>query len=147
VLDRDREPLPVAALTRETGLGVLHHQLDLSADEPERVVGQERPRQQARFAENLKAVADPEHRLASCRMLGHRLHRRREARERPRPQVVAVREASRHDHHVDALQVGLLVPDEARIAHSAAGKHRVPLVAGARELEDAKRGQESSSIS
>ena len=74
-------------------------------------------------------------------MLAHRLHRRREPRDRPRPQIIAVREASRHDHHVDARQVGLLVPDEPRVTDSAAGEKRVTLVAGAGELQYAKNAR------
>ena len=42
----------------------------------------------------------------------HRVHDGREARDRAGPQVVAVREPARQNHHVRALRSRLLVPDE-----------------------------------
>ena len=70
------------------------------------------------------------------RRTGDRLHRRREAGDRAGAQVVAVGEAAGDDDRVDAGEVGLLVPDQPRLADQRAGVQRVPLVAGAGELDD-----------
>jgi hypothetical protein len=69
---------------------------------------------------------------------GNGLHHRREARDRARPQVVAVGEPTRHDHDVDAAELRLLVPHEPRFADAPAGEQRIAIVATARKLEDAE---------
>ena len=65
-------------------------------------------------------------------------HHRREPRDGPAAQVVAVREAARQDHRVDALEVVVAVPERDRLvaadAHGAAG---VVVVERAREGDDA----------
>jgi hypothetical protein len=101
VLHRDRERVALLARARERRARVLDDHLDLAADEPERVVRQERAGQETRLAQHLEAVADAEHGTAVARELDHRLHQRREARDRPHAQVVAVGEAAGHDHGVD----------------------------------------------
>ncbi len=93
---------PRLARAREGRVGGLDHDLDLAADEAQRVVRQQRAGQQAGLAQHLEAVADAEHRPAVAGELDHRLHHRREARDRADAQVVAVREAAGHDHGVDA---------------------------------------------
>ena len=58
--------------------------------------------------------------------------------DRARPQVVAVREAAGHDHRVDALQVGVGVPEHHRLgAHQLDRARGIAVVAGAREGDDA----------
>ena len=104
-------------------------ELDLAEDEPQRRVRQQRPGQQPGLAQNLEAVADPEHDPAGPRELCDLLHHRREPRDRASAQVVAVREASRHDHRVDALQVAVCVPQDHRLADALGGELRVDLVA------------------
>ena len=52
------------------------------------------------------------------------LHRGREAGDRAGAQVVAVGEAARDDDRVDAGEVGLLVPDQPRLADPLAGRRR-----------------------
>jgi hypothetical protein len=118
--------------------GALIDQLDLMAAEAQLDVAQQRPRQQSRLAQDLEAVADPQHRRPARGRLGDRFHRRAEAGDRPSPQVVAVGEAAGDDDAVDAVQVAAFVPDEPRpVAVDLAGVQRVPLVAGSGELEDA----------
>ena len=111
--------------------------VDLAADEAQRGVGQQRARQQARLAQDLEAVADPQHRAALARELDDRPHDRREAGDRPDAQVVAVGEAARDDDRVDALQVGVGVPEELGVADALGGLQRVDVVAGPREPDDA----------
>ena len=68
----------------------------------------------------------------------HGLHRRREARDRPGTQVVAVGEAAGDDDRIAPLEVAVTVPEQDRLAHAPRREPRVDLVAGAGELEDAE---------
>ena len=102
------------------------------------MLGSSAPGSRPRLAQHLKAVADPEHDPAGARELGHLLHHRREAGDRPGAQVVAVGEAARHDHRVDALQVAVAVPQDHRLADPLRGQQRVDLVTGAGEADDAE---------
>ncbi len=139
-----RSPGSIPAANAPAALG---HELDLAADEAQALVREQRAGQEPGLAEHLEAVADAEHRHPGVGELGHRAHRRREAGDRARSQVVAVGEAAGHDDRVEVGEVGLLVPDEPRLADPLAGGERVALVAGARELEDAERGHGLPSIS
>ena len=105
VLHRDREPGAVA----------LVDQLGLAADEAQLGVAQQRPGQQPRLAEDLEAVADPQHRPARGGELRHRLHRRREAGDRAGPQVVAVGEAAGEHYCIDVVQGRVGVPERDRL--------------------------------
>ena len=60
----------------------------------------------------------------------------REAGDRPGAQVVAVGEAAGHDHHVDAVQVPVAVPEDHRLPGPLGGELSVHLVAGPREADD-----------
>ena len=114
-------------------------ELDLPEGEAQVGVGQQRARAAARASQqHLEAVADPQHEPAVAGERDHRLHRRREARDRARAQVVAVGEAARHDDRVGAAQVALAVPDQLGVADARGRAERVDLVAGARELQDAE---------
>ena len=63
-----------------------------------------------------------------------RLHHRREPGDRAAAQVVAVGEAAGQDHGVDAVQVGVAVPERDRLgAGEPDGARRVAVVERARE--------------
>ena len=111
---------------------------DLTAQEAQPDVGQQRARQQPRLAQDLEAVADPEHRPAVARELDHRLHHRREARDRPRAQVVAVGEPARDDDRVDAAEVAVAVPQQLgrRTMRARARELGVQFIARSREADD-----------
>ena len=132
VLGRDREPRRRSRTRRSTSCGVDDVEVDLAADEAQRRVRQQRARQQARLAQHLEAVADAEHQAAVAGEALHLGHDRREARERAGAQVVAVGEAARDDHRVDAPQVVVAVPEQDRLADARGRLQRVALVAGAR---------------
>ena len=138
VLDRDREPLARCASACERAARIDHLERHLAAEKPQRGVGQQRARKQPGFAEHLKAVADAEHQPTVGRELRERLHHRREAGDRARAQVVAIREATGHDHRVDTLQVAIAVPQQHRLADAAGGLQRIDLVARAGEANDPK---------
>ena len=109
---------PSLARARERRVRVLDDHLDLAADEAKRVVRQQRAGQEAGLAQHLEAVADAEHGTAVAGELDHRLHQRREARDRAHAQVVAVREAAGDDHGVDAAQIAIAVPEQVGVARS-----------------------------
>src|SRR3954470_18020173 len=138
VLDRDRQPLALSARAREGRVGVDDLERGLRAAEAQVVVAEQRAGQQPRLAQHLEAVADPEHEAALAREGDHRLHDRREARDRPDAQVVAVREAARDDDALDPAEVRVGVPEEHRLAHALGGELRVDLVARAGEADDSR---------
>src|SRR3954463_1546145 len=87
-----------------------------------------------RLGEDLEAVADTEDGTAALRELFERSHHLREAGDGAGPEVVAVREATRHHHGVHALQVGVGVPQLDRLGSSAFDRvQRVAITVGARE--------------
>ena len=88
------------------------------------------------LAEDLEAVADPQHQAPAGGELDHRVHRRREAGDGAGPEVVAVGEPARDDHRVGSPEVALGVPHQLRLADQAGGMHGVPVIAGAGELDN-----------
>ena len=70
------------------------------------------------FTENLKTVADSEHKPAAFGKLLDRIHHRRKTRERAGAQIVAVRKTAGKDHRVVSRKICFTVPDEVdRLAH------------------------------
>jgi hypothetical protein len=63
------------------------------------------------LGENLETVADAQNRAAGAGEVFERGHHPGEAGDGAWPQVVAVGEAARHDHGVDALEVRVGVPE------------------------------------
>ena len=57
-------------------LAALDGQRHVAADEAKRLVSQQRTWEQAGLAEDLEAVADPEHQTAGAREVGDTLHHR-----------------------------------------------------------------------
>src|SRR5690349_15660204 len=137
VLDRDREPLSGRELIGEWSGEVLRDEPDLAADEAQTVIRKQRARKEPGLTENLEAVADPEHPPAVRRELRDRLHGRGEPRDRPGAQIVAIGEPTGDDDSVEPAEVHLIVPDETGLSHPVRRRYRVPLVAGARKLENA----------
>ena len=86
----------------------------------------------------MNAVADPEHEPAILGEGDHRLHDRRKARNRPRPEIVAVGEPARHDDRVDAFQVALGVPQQLGVTDAPRRVERIDLIASAGKLEYAE---------
>ena len=79
VLDRQHEARAGGAARGERQVVALDGQRHVAADEAKRLVAQQRAREQARLAEDLEAVADPEHEAARVCELAHGSRRRREA--------------------------------------------------------------------
>src|SRR5688572_28839957 len=96
---RDRHPqyLPDLRVREEWILGVLHAQIRVLADEMKIAIADQRAGQESTLAQDLKTVADAEHQDASLRLLDHRRHDGRIARDCSAAQIVAVTEAPRQD--------------------------------------------------
>ena len=110
VRDGHTQNLRLRCGVRESRRGVLNPQVDpLAAELQMRVPGQH-SWQQPGLAQYLEAVADSDHQTAARRELLDRFHHRREPRNRPRAQIVAVREPSRQDDAVVGREIGILVP-------------------------------------
>ena len=74
------------------------------------------------LAEDLKTVADPQHRAAGRRMTLYRLHDRAETGNGAGAKVVAIAESARQHHHVRAAKIGVAVPDKVGIRAYALGR-------------------------
>src|SRR5674476_15590 len=138
VLQRDGDPLADGVLPGPGGVGALHRQLLLAADERAVVVLDHRAGQQVRLAQDLEAVADAEHREAAARGVDQGVHHGGEPADRARAQVVAVGEPAGQHHGVHPVQVVVGVPEGDRGgARQPHGPCRVPVVEAAGEGDDA----------
>ena len=89
---------------------VANPQKDMLATKLQISIAHKRPRQKPRFAQNLKAVANAQNQPARLRKSRHRPHHRAKPRNRPRPQIIAVRKTARNQHRVAICQRRFLVP-------------------------------------
>src|SRR5207302_3459332 len=97
-------------------------------------VAHQRTGQQARFAENLEAVADAQNGATGARVRRDSAQYRREARDRPGTQVVPIAEAAGEDHRIRLFEIGVAVPDEIRVRSGGARRvERVGVAIRARE--------------
>src|SRR5207245_5154658 len=149
VLDRQLEPLARAAAVGEERVGGLHPHRDQAAHEAERAVGEQRPGEQPRLAQDLEAVADAQHEATLAGVPRHGVHDGRELGQRAAAEVVAVREAARQDDAVRAAERAVLVPERHRLVaqHALGGAQRVPVVVGAGEDDHPPAHQRRSSAS
>ena len=97
---------------REDGIRIEGFQIDVLASELKGPIANQSAGQKARFAKNLKPIANAEDEAALRRELLHRLHDRAESRDCAAPQIIAVSEAARHDHRIGVAQRRFLVPDK-----------------------------------
>ncbi len=70
------------------------------------------PGKQPRLAEDLKAVADSQHQASTIGKSTHRFHHRRELRNRPGSQVIAVGESAGNDDGIAIFQIMRFVPEK-----------------------------------
>ena len=111
VLDDDAQHVALRAGAGERRVRRLHAQVDVPADELEARVPDEAAGQEAGLDQDLEAVADAHHESAVRGEVGDGLHDGAEARDGAAAQVVAVAEPAGDDDAVDALEVGVLVPE------------------------------------
>src|SRR5687768_12652931 len=110
VRDGHHQYLALLVAVREHRVAVLDAKTHRLADELERLVAEQRARQQPGFARNLKSVADAEERAAALRVRGDLGHDRTEAGDGTAAQVVTVTESAWKDDHIAAGEVVILVP-------------------------------------
>ena len=110
--DRHADDLAGIVAARERRIRAFDPQMHVLADEFQPRIAHQHAGQQARFAQDLKAVADAEHETAIGREFAHRVHDRRTRGNRAAAQIVAIGKAAGHDHEIGALgQRGVGVPD------------------------------------
>src|SRR5438270_669739 len=110
VRDRDTDDVALGAPAGERKVGAFDEKIRPLAPKLQRGVADQRARQEAGLAQDLKPVADAPHEAAAVGELADPLHHGRETRDRAGPQVVAVGEAAGEDDAVTALELGVLVP-------------------------------------
>ena len=145
--DRHLEDLAAPEPAGEGALGLLHGDVGPLAAELEALVPQERPGKEPGLAEDLEAVAAPEHQPAAGHEARQRLDDRRAARHGARPQVVAVGEAARQDEAIEAVDIGVPVPHvlDRLVEHLGDDVVEVHVTPRAREDHDAESHEASSS--
>ena len=88
---------------------------DLLPGEPQRRVAQQGARHEPGLGQDLEAVADAQDEAATGREVGDGPHDRAEAGDHTGPHVVAVREPAGQDDRRDAIERGVLVPQDDRL--------------------------------
>src|SRR5215472_3237205 len=110
--DGNLENLALGRGVGERSVGLLDADVNVAADEPEALVAHHGAGEQARFAQNLEAVADAEHQPAGGGKFLDGLHHRRKAGDGAGAQIVAVGESAGQNEGVAVREVLRLVPDE-----------------------------------
>ena len=116
MLDGDHEPLALDARGEECARPL---DTGLVGGDPERVVRPQHPREQARLAKDLEAVADPENRPSFGSEAADR--RGGEAGDRLAAQVVAVEKTRQDDAAEVARESAVAVPGEKWVGAEARG--------------------------
>src|SRR5262245_25302130 len=111
VSDWKRQHLTTPARHREWCVGLFNPHVDLLTLKLQAPVPQHGARQQSSFKQHLEAVADAEHRSAAIGERLHLAHDRRKTRHRSASQVVPVREATRKNDDICALEIRVLMPE------------------------------------
>jgi hypothetical protein len=102
--------IAVLELVCKRGIFVFDAYIDVFADEMQVRISYQSTRQQAAFAQDLKAVADTEYELTFRSKIRYGLHHWRKSRQGTRSQIIAVREPARDLNGVVSAQIGLFVP-------------------------------------
>src|SRR5690348_9546368 len=81
------------------------------ANKTKRTIAHERAWQQARLAQNLKAVTGSKNELTRSRLLDHRLHDRRKPSNRAATEIIAIGKTAGENDRVVLAQRRPLMPD------------------------------------
>ena len=109
--DGNAERRASAAEVQERIRDTFHAHVLVLADEVQRAIANQRAGKQARFAQDLESIADPEQELAGRGVLLHRLHDRRKPGDGPATQVIAIGKAAGQDDEIVTGDGSFLVPD------------------------------------
>jgi hypothetical protein len=111
VCDADVDDVLRSIVARKGRVGPLDPDELTVTDEPGRDIAHQHAWQKPRFAQDLEAVADPEHQPAATGVITHRVHDRRASGDRAAAEVVSVREPSRqHDEVRSSRKRRLAMP-------------------------------------
>ena len=98
--DRHTDHLARIVAAGKRRVGALDAQIDVAADESHRRIAHQHAGKEPRFAQDLEAVAHPEHETAVPGVGAHRVHDRRARGNCPAAQIIAVGEAARHHDEI-----------------------------------------------
>ena len=112
VADGDGQHFALMAGAGKRSFRVLDPYLDRFADVLQPDIAHQGSGQQAGLAQNLEAIANPQHQSAAGGELPHRFHHRREFGDGAGAQIVAIGESAGHDDGIAVLQIMGFVPQE-----------------------------------
>jgi hypothetical protein len=124
----------------ERSVGLFDANVDVAANKTQAAVAHHRAGEQARFAQNLEAVANAQDHAAALGEFLDRLHHRRKARDGAGAQIVAVGKSAGQDDGVAIRKIFRLVPDEfdGLMEDVADGVKRIVVAIGPGENDDSK---------
>src|SRR6267378_1605491 len=140
VRDGDLEDLALLRGVGERSVRLLDADVHVAADEAQAAIAHHRAGEQARFAQNLEAVADAEYHSAAVREFFDGLHHRGKTRDGAGAQIIAVGKSAGQNNGVAIRQIFGLVPDEfdGLPQNVADGVKRVMVAIGPGENDDSK---------
>src|SRR5687767_1129833 len=110
--DRSTEHTTYGNLICERAVRRFDANVNVIADEMQVAIANQRARQKARLAKNLKTVTDPKHEPSAFGKLLHRIHHGRKTRECAGAKIIAVGKPSGNDDGVVGAEIRLPMPDE-----------------------------------
>src|ERR1700674_2832725 len=138
--DGNPEDLTLLRGVGERRVRLLDADMHVAADEAQAAIPHHRAGEQARFAQDLEAVADAEHHSAAVCEFFDGLHHRRKTRDGAGAQIIAVGKSAGKDDGVAIRQIFRLVPDKFdRLPQNVAdGVKRVMIAIGPGKNYDSK---------
>src|SRR6266849_6203467 len=138
--DRNLEDLTFLRSIGEWRARLLDADVDVAADEAQAAVPHHGAGKEARFTQNLEAVADAQDHAAAFREFFDGFHHRRKTRDGASAQVIAVGESAGQDNGIAICQILRLVPDEfdGLFQDVADSVKRVVVTIGPGENDDSK---------
>jgi hypothetical protein len=118
VLERDHNLLTHFELRCPRRGRTFNSQFLIAANEMQVIVSHECARQQVGFAQHLKTVANAEDWHSAFRSINKRRHDWSESRNCTTPQVVAIGETTGEHDRINAMEIGISVPECYRLATS-----------------------------
>src|SRR5882762_4809011 len=140
VRDGNLEDLSLLRDVGERRVRLLDADMDVAANKTQTSVAHHRPGKQARFAENLEAVADAQNHAAAIGEFLDGFHDRGKARDGAGAQIIAVGKSTGQDDSIAIREIFGLVPDEFDrfVQNVADGVKRVVVAIGPGENDNSK---------
>src|SRR5258707_325999 len=140
VRDGNLEDLSLLRGVGEGRVRLFDADVDVAADEAQAAVAHHRAGEQARFAENLEAVANSQDHAAALGEFLDRFHDRGKARDGAGAQIIAVGKSTGQDDSIAIRKIFGLVPDkfDRLVKDVADGVKRVVVAIGPGENDNSK---------